>query len=639
MRGAPRRQALLLACCLLVALALRGPLVAAHSRYFYHEDDAHHFNRTVEMAQRGELHPHYFNKPALHFYLRMPVVYASGAWMRLTGEASGIQAIKTRDPQGLAGYAFTASHPTVLAWSRSFSVAISLGLVVVTFLIATMLEVPLVAACTAALLVAVSPEVLLNSDIIGVDVPMALFCLLSTALGIRALRNPYARRWLFLSGLCAGLAGATKYNAAPIAVVPLVVALYRDRTLAGLLLAIAAPAVGYAVGAPYSFLAFEEFWRGLSYEIWHYATGHDGHSAPPGIEQALFYLAWLASDGVGIIATVLAGVGVAACCARRTPAMVTFLSFPAAYVALMIAQKTNFTRNMVAIVPYAAVAAAYGLERLSRRLSSPGLRPAVALVAAVAAIAPPAIASIRIAASELLQPESRDVLAAWLESRNRQDEVAIDGALQIPPYFQREPGVMVVDLSRSSLARLVQRGFSVLVIPQDIAQSSPLPFKIELAVPGLPVDKHAPRNPALSVLRVTAETIKAAEAAEPATLVVAARNGLLVPECGASDEEHCWLQDRATTVTLPVGAASFSAEIMSPWPNQQLDIVTASGDPISAISLPQAGMWKKISVSIPSAPGDAAPSLTLVVREIHSPQDRGLSDDPRRLGIAIRAAS
>lgn len=639
MRGALRQQAWLLACALLIAVALRGPLVAAHSRYFYHEDDAHHFNRTVEMAQRGELHPHYFNKPALHFYLRMPVVYASSAWMRLAGEAPGIQAIETRDPQGLAGYAFTASHPTVLAWNRAFSVIMSLGLVLVTFIIATMLEVPPVAAACAALLVAVSPEALVNSDIIGVDVPMALLCLAATALGIRALREPYARRWLLACGVSAGLAGATKYNAAPVALVPLAVALYRDRSIAGLLLAVAGPALGYAVGAPYSFLAFGEFWQGLSYEVWHYATGHEGHSATPGIQQALFYLSWLASDGIGAVAAALAVVGVVSMCARRSPALVVFLSFPAAYAALMVAQRTNFTRNMVAILPYAAVAAAYAIERLSRRLPAPHARSWALLVGSAAALALPALASLRITSSELSQPESREVLAAWLESRSRDGDVAIDGSLQIPPYFQREAGVQVVDLGRSSPARLVQRGFSVIVLPQDVAQRVALPFKVELSVPGNPVDKHAPRNPALSILRVTPDTLKAAEAAEPAVLAVAVRNGSLVPDCGATSEGHCWLQDRTTSITAPAGTASFSAEVMSPWPSQQLDITAADGAPLASLSLPNAGEWAALSVAIPQAPGGPAVNMALNVREIHSPQDRGLSDDPRRLGIAIRPAS
>ena len=77
MREAALKKAAMVACAVLLALVLRAPLVSSNSRYFYHEDDAHHFNRTVEMAQRFDLNPSYFNKPALHFYLRMPVVWAS----------------------------------------------------------------------------------------------------------------------------------------------------------------------------------------------------------------------------------------------------------------------------------------------------------------------------------------------------------------------------------------------------------------------------------------------------------------------------------------------------------------------------------------------------------------------------------
>ena len=144
----------------------------------------------------------------------------------------------------------SASHPVVLAWNRSFSVALSLGIVALTFLLALRLSLPSWGALMSATLVAVSPEVLVNSHIIGVDVPMALFCLLSTVLGIRSLSAERPRRWLVLCGFVAGLAGATKYNAAPAAFVPLVVALLHDRTFAGLSIALLSPALGYLCGAP-----------------------------------------------------------------------------------------------------------------------------------------------------------------------------------------------------------------------------------------------------------------------------------------------------------------------------------------------------------------------------------------------------
>ena len=76
-----------LALILLLALALRLPMLGADLPYFYDEDEQHHFNRTVEMVQRGDFNPHYFRKPSLHFYLRMPFVAAGFLWTVKGGHA------------------------------------------------------------------------------------------------------------------------------------------------------------------------------------------------------------------------------------------------------------------------------------------------------------------------------------------------------------------------------------------------------------------------------------------------------------------------------------------------------------------------------------------------------------------------
>ncbi len=635
MRAEAQRSALLLACSLLLALALRLPLLSLHTRYFFHEDDAHHFNRTVEMAQSLDPNPHYFNKPALHFYLRAPVVWASAAWGRAMGDMGSIQEIETRDPFGLSGYAFTASHPRVLAWSRGFSVLLSLCVVALTFVAARLAGASPLGSALASLLVSVSPESVINSDIIGVDVPMALFCLLSTVVGMWCVRGGYSRRKLLACGILAGLAGATKYNAAPVALVPLVVALCRDRSFKGLAIAVAAPVLGYAAGAPYSLISFGEFWQGLSYEVWHYrVSGHEGHSASPGIEQALFYLSWLAQDGVGVAATALAVLGLLACAARRGATIAVFASFPLAYLALMVAQRANFTRNMVCFVPYAAVAAALGLELLARRVRLPHLRTAISFSVALVALLIPAARSASIVAAEARHQESRDVLAAWLESGESSDETAIAGTLLPSAELLRHPGIMRFDGEPSSIPGLVQEGVARFAIPSGSVSGVTIPFAVDLAIPGEAFDRHAPRNPPITVLRATDATREAARHIAPAQLLLALRqDGAAEPRCLAQEERHCWLQHRTTRLMIPAGATRVELEVMSPWPGQEVHIALPSGESLRTISNPPTGTWLPVSVTL------ASPGPTVLVAEtkkIHSPKDRGLNADPRRLGVAIR---
>ncbi len=633
MRGAALKKAAMLACAVVLALVLRAPLVSSNSRYFYHEDDAHHFNRTVEMAQRFDINPGYFNKPALHFYLRMPVVWASAAWGKLRGELGSLQEIRTRDPYGLGGYSFSASHPFVLAWNRWFSVALSVGILALTFLLATRLSLPSWAALLATMLVTVSPEVLINSHIIGVDIPMALFCVLSTVLGIRSLSDEKHRRWLALCGLVAGLAGATKYNAAPVAVVPLVVALLRDRTVAGFAIALVSPALGYLFGAPYSLISFNDFWAGLSYEVWHYSvSGHEGHSAAPGIGQAIFYLRWLSSDGVGPVAAVLAAGGFLLCAMRRTPERLVFLAFPVAYFMLMVAQKTNFTRNMVAMVPYIAVASALSLHRISQALRYQPVRLLIPSLLALSAFATPLLAASRISLMEAIKPESREILRQWIDVSSFRGDLALAGAIQASPTLWRHPGIIVFNSASTPLAQLVQQGISLVALPASEASSVSLPFAVDLAIPGNPVDKHKPENPAITVLRVTDETLRAAQQESPSRLSLVSGNGKLSVECGNHEEQHCWLHSRQTELLIPEGVQRLSLQVMSPWAEQQLAVVSSKGETLAQLNQGKPGEWR--ALDIPLSTSDRV--VIIRISDIHAPDDQGLSQDSRRLGAAIK---
>lgn len=634
-----RARLLWIALCIFIALALRIPLIEAHSRYFYHEDDAHHFNRTVEMAQRGDLNPHYFNKPALHFYLRMPIVYASVAWLKRRGEIASVEEIKTRDQFGLAGYAFTASHPTVLTWNRAWSVCMSLLVIALSCALAGLLGILLLETIAAALLISSSPEFLTNSDVIGVDIQMALFCVLSATVGVFAVEKQYSRKLLTLCGLVAGLAGATKYNAAPIALVPIFVAWYRDRSLPGFLLALATPAAGFLIGAPYSLLSFNEFGHGLSYEIWHYSvSGHEGHTAQPGLEQALFYLRWLTSDGLGFIASACAALGIAVVLGRRSPALITFLAFPLGYAVLMIAQKTNFTRNMVAVVPFVALLAALGISFLTRRIPQRA-RTAIVVACVAAAVFQPAARAVEITFEESSRVDSRDVLAAWLTYQPRTEEVAIDGSLQIPPSLTKKRGVLVVDTTSTPLARLAQQGFSLFVLPAETAHQTTLPFSTELAVPGEPLNKHAPKNPALSIVRVTPETLQKAREREPAVLVFSQSGDHVSPNCESGDERSCWLQTYSTTIILPEGISSLGFGAMSPWRGQELRVELLEGTVIKTVEFTTPGEWKEVTVDLPMNSAQMKHSLVFTIKAIHTPEDQGLNADTRRLGVAIRARS
>jgi len=90
-----------------------------------------------------------------------------------------------------------------LKWNRAFSATLSIGIVVLAALVTLQLGAGAVGATFAALITAFSPEVLANSHIIGVDIVMALFCLLSTTFALKAARS-FSWGWFILSGLSVG---------------------------------------------------------------------------------------------------------------------------------------------------------------------------------------------------------------------------------------------------------------------------------------------------------------------------------------------------------------------------------------------------------------------------------------------------
>jgi hypothetical protein len=626
-------QSICFVALLAMAIALSFPLVQANSRYFYQEDDAHHFNHTVEMAKHQTLNPNYFNKPALHFYLRMPIVYASTAWERMHGRPTSTRDIRTRDPYGVSDYAFTASHPTVLTWNRWLSVVWSSLLSIVVLVLLRSLHVTVPIALFGAAVPILSPEVLRNSYIIGVDTLMALLCLLCTAYAIRAERRGGTRA-LVLCGVLAGLAGAAKYNAAPIAVVPFVLWWLTDRSLRGFLTIAAATLAGFLLGAPYSLISYREFWQGVSYEIWHYGVaGHEQHSATRGLPQALFYLRWLVSDGTGVAVTLLSAYGALALWRANRSAALIIISFPFCYFVMMSMQKANFTRNMVVLVPYVAILGAFGLWAATRQLWRGAARFILIVFCIGAALAPLARATASIIGAALITRDSRDEVVTWLTSdRPLTDDVAVAGPLQLPFSALALPGVDTFDPTKRSLTSLLQSGYRFIVVP-----SSPNFFHAELfaiakSIPGETWPQRVPYNPAITILRASPSSAHSLRQLTRFELAVSQVGDALIPECGPTSEQHCWIQSLTTTLALPRTNVPTYLEVMSPWPRQHIEILDSDNSIVSSIQLDSPNMWKRLVVP----PAGEPRTFIMRIAEIHSPASQGVSKDARRLGIAIK---
>lgn len=640
----PRSGPLLILLTILgVAFALYRPLVESNTRYFRHEDDGHHFNRTVEMAKSGDLNPHYFKKPSLHFYLRIPIVLASVAWAKHNHELKSIAEVRTRDPYGLSRYAFTASHPTVVRWSRFGSVASTLALIALTFLLAYYFSSSLPVSSVAACITALSPEVVRNAHIIGVDVLMAVLCVACSALGLWTYRS-FSLLKLTLCALVAGLAGSAKYNAAPIALVPLVVWWLKtdSRFSPSFNIPLLGPLVGLLIGSPCILTSFPEFWQDLAFEVRHYGVeGHEGHSAERGLPQAIFYGNWLLSDGIGMLPTLFALLGLASLIKRKDAQSLIILLFPLSYAALMVMQKANFTRNMIALVPYVALLAALGLQVGTSYFLSIQRRLIAYLVLALFSLLQIGNLSLQTVSAAINHHDSRDLLAQWLEQQQLRDyEIAVAGPLQIPFHLFSLPGVDSFDPEKVSAAQLIQRGYNYIVAPSNRTHSKDLLLTLpqELAIDGATAPQRVPDSPAITIFRVLNEDVSQLALQAKATIALQATNSELKPICPQSREPYCWLSNLITDVELQgeMPHDSLSFEAMSPWGDQKLSLINSQDKTLATLHFQNPGTWERLEQHLPTPLAASELPLRLRVEKISSPASRGVSTDTRRLGVALR---
>ena len=620
-----------------LAFWLRAPRISAGSPFFYHEDEAHHFNRLVQMVQSGDLNPHYFRKPSLHFYLRIPSVAASFLLGVRNGALRSIREIDTRDRYGLAGYSFSASHPVILKGARLFGVLLSLGIIVLTYLLALSVTGSRGAGLAAAALAAVSPALVEESAFIGVDVPMAFFCLIAVWFAIKVVER-FTLPGLAGLGIACGLAISTKYNAAPIALLPVVGCLLASqRSLPALMIALVTPVVGFLLASPFIVVSLPLFLDQLAYEIWHYGiAGHVGHEAQPGIAQALFYLRWFNSQAIGPVASAFGVVGMFVLLARPKKATFMLLTFPLLYFVLMAAQKANFTRNVLVLIPFLCVFSVAVMHLILETLE-------VSLLARIGALAAFVLVAgfypvrMSLAARVPVLPESRRDVMTWLaaEQASSLQSTGLAGVLQFPADAYRTSGVSRIEGKTFAGSALWLDGFERVVVPQEDAASLEGMYLPERMFEGITGEQRIVQNPAMSALRAKGwnDVRTALAPAIPVLNLDAAGAPVCRPSPG---EDYCWTSTRAVRIAsgaVPEEGLPLKFSVMSPWPGQRLLLL--AGEWSQAIELVP-GQWTEVTATVPHGAAVSEGGVTAVLSVVDVPALRGASTDKRRLGMAVR---
>ncbi|MBM3277881.1 MAG: glycosyltransferase family 39 protein [Candidatus Handelsmanbacteria bacterium] len=233
---------------LLLALWLRWPLPEPQ---WQHVDELAFIDYPLGFWS-GDLNPHFFNYPTFHLYLLSALYYL---YFLLCGSESLLSFI---------AYRYFADGHDLLAIARGLNSLLASGTVGVTILLGRRLYGEK-GGFLAGLILALMPLHVRFSHLAITDVPAAFWASLALLWALRLIQEGGKRTDALLAGLFAGLAGATKYPAALVALPVLGAAwcsgTHRWRNLGTA--AVTALLVA-AIATPYVWLDYTQFWSHFS---------------------------------------------------------------------------------------------------------------------------------------------------------------------------------------------------------------------------------------------------------------------------------------------------------------------------------------------------------------------------------------
>ena len=337
-----------------------------------------------QMVRSGTLLPGYYNYPSFDYWLNLLVLAPDAASSRIAGESLRKHLLRTLD------------SPAYLMRLRAVYLVITSFSLVWVYMLVLQRRGSWLEALFAASLVACSWEVAYHLRWVATDGMLMQFAALTVLLAVHALRS---RRdsWLMAAAAVAGLGCATKYPGG-LLLLPVVLAGFfgaegcTPRVKVVRFIKVATVfALVYLVVTPGTILQPVKFAEGVLYEIMHYATGHGGHTVGRGLEHGRRLLMYCATVlfspylPIALLMFALALIGAARIIAQDWRQGAVFLVFPVVYLLYFSTQGTMVVRNLLAVAPFWAVAAAHGAsmvgEFLRRNRDEPAAqlpRPALA---------------------------------------------------------------------------------------------------------------------------------------------------------------------------------------------------------------------------------------------------------------------
>jgi 4-amino-4-deoxy-L-arabinose transferase-like glycosyltransferase len=490
---------LMLAAVLCIAFGLRvwGSEFGLPAYTLYHPDEHALVERAAAILWTGDWNLHLFNYPPFYAYLQTGTYALYFLWGTV---------------QGLWQQIMPFPLPQYYHVGRVLTAAFGTLTVLLVYLIGRQLHRQRTGLLAAALLGGCYLHVI-HSHYVTFDV-MVGFLVTLTLLFSELIRERQEARWYFLAGLCAGLAGATKYNGAVAAVMPLVAHMLAAPWgewgwLNGrLLLTLAGFLLGFFGGNPFALGNLPDFLNGLATVLHHYGTEQPGFE---GTGNWRWYLRvfFTSADALWVVAGI---AGLAGILWREWRKGLLLLIFPVVYYLTISRFTVRFERNMVPLLPFLALGGGWlldtGAEWLAHRFRRDGSAShALAALGAIVLLALPLAASISFDAL-ISQTDLREVAGRWVdENIPGGSKIAIE-RYAIPFDYDNYDVQDVIRISDHNLGWYQQQGYDVLIISDGVWQvlrrqaevyADKLAVYDELAVPDRLLAEFVPRPPALVV--------------------------------------------------------------------------------------------------------------------------------------------
>jgi 4-amino-4-deoxy-L-arabinose transferase-like glycosyltransferase len=342
---------LLLAAILLVSLGLRvwGSGFGLPAYTLYHPDEHALVDRAAQILWTGDWNLHRFNYPPFYAYLQAGGYAAYFLW----GAA-----------QGTWDQVMPFALPQYYLVGRLMTGLFGVLTVLVVYLAGREIGGKRAGLLAAALLGGCYLHVI-HSHYATFDV-MVTFLVALTLLFSELIRTRRQARWYLLAGLCAGLAGATKYNGAIVVVLPLLAHVLATPWgewgwLDGRLALVAGGfLLGFFGGNPFALGNLPDFLNGLATVLFHYGTeqpGFEGRGNWRWYLQVFFTSAdalWVATGAAGLAAILW----------RDWEKGLLLVTFPLVYFLMVSRFIVRFERNMVPLLPFLALGGAWLVDEV-----------------------------------------------------------------------------------------------------------------------------------------------------------------------------------------------------------------------------------------------------------------------------------